>query len=527
VNGAHRERIAVIGGGIGGLALALALAEDPVDVVLFERDPPPPEMDPLDAFDRWERKGVPQFRHSHIFLGRLHALLAARHPEFLAELREAGVGARRIEDLVAAHHVASYRAQGDTAELCELLSRRATFEYVLRRHVERLPNVRFAVARVTGLIAEQKPEGLLVRGVRLDDGSEYRAEVTVDASGVRSRVPHWLTQMGGSVQTEVSGADFFYFSRHYVLREGEVMPTGARISLGDVRAVVFVAERRHFSIALSFAASERRLAEIAKQPDGFDFVCRQMAVLRPWLECSTPASKVIGAGSLYNTWSYWVRNGRVGARGLFAIGDALLRTNPVYGQGTSLAFIEAHQLAEALRATSDGDERARTYAKSVWRTLRPHFDCALRGDALVSALGTQRRAGRISWKNRIMDFGFRQVWQPAFDESKLVKREWLRLIQMRRLSHPLIGVMVVLRCVWLWLLRTISRRRARVLEPELTIAVIAKRYDAATNTADGPHDSGVRTQGGLVYPETTSARGRRESGPTHGSRSHHGNLRGV
>ena len=459
------------------MALALALAKDPVDIVLFERDPPPPELDPLDAFDRWERNGVPQFRHSHIFLGRLHALLAAEHPEFLAELHEAGVGAARIEDLVAPRHIDSFRARSDPIELCQLLARRATFEYVLRRHVERLPNVRIAVARVTGLISEQEPAGVVVRGVRLQDGSEHRADVTVDASGTRSKVSLWLAEQGSSVETEVSGADFFYFSRHYLLRKGEVMPAGSRTGVGDMRVVVFVAEERRFSIAISFASSERRMAEIAKQPEGFDFVCRQVAVLRPWLERSMPATKVLGAGSLYNSWSYWVRGGRARARGLFAIGDALLRTNPVYGQGTSLAFLEAHLLAEALRSTADPGKRAKLYAKSVWRTLRPHFAYALRGDAVVSALGAQLRAGRIGWKSRITDFAFRHVWQPAFAESKLVEREWLRLIQMRKISHPLVGVIVIFRCLWLWLLRTLSRRKVQVLESELTIPEIVRRYE--------------------------------------------------
>jgi len=85
------ERVAIIGGGIGGLATALALKRTGCEVVIIERDAEPPNIAPDAAFDEWARPGVPQFKHAHILLSRLHTLLRDHHPELLAELRKAGL----------------------------------------------------------------------------------------------------------------------------------------------------------------------------------------------------------------------------------------------------------------------------------------------------------------------------------------------------------------------------------------------------------------------------------------------------
>jgi 2-polyprenyl-6-methoxyphenol hydroxylase-like FAD-dependent oxidoreductase len=67
--------VLIVGGGICGLGTALLLARDGHDVTLFERDDEPAPESPTDAWDRWERRGVAQFRQPHNFMPGLRLLL--------------------------------------------------------------------------------------------------------------------------------------------------------------------------------------------------------------------------------------------------------------------------------------------------------------------------------------------------------------------------------------------------------------------------------------------------------------------
>src|SRR5262245_6731224 len=87
-----------MGGGIAGLSIALALRGSPAQVVIVERDPEPPEIDPAQAFELWKRPGVFQFRHPHVFLGRLHRMLSERYPELLEQLKQAGFWALPVSE---------------------------------------------------------------------------------------------------------------------------------------------------------------------------------------------------------------------------------------------------------------------------------------------------------------------------------------------------------------------------------------------------------------------------------------------
>src|SRR5260221_5792677 len=69
------ERVAIIGGGIGGLATSLPLKHSPRENVIIERDPEPPDIAPQAAFDLLQQPRVPPFldppivprlAHSHL-----------------------------------------------------------------------------------------------------------------------------------------------------------------------------------------------------------------------------------------------------------------------------------------------------------------------------------------------------------------------------------------------------------------------------------------------------------------------------
>jgi 2-polyprenyl-6-methoxyphenol hydroxylase-like FAD-dependent oxidoreductase len=119
-------KFVVAGGGVAGLAAALALARAGHHVVVLERDLVDPGGSPSDAFDL-ERGGIPHYFQPHAFLPRGRRLLEDWAPDVLDALVEAGADP---QDLAA--KLRGPREPGDE-ELVYLWVRRPVIEWALRR----------------------------------------------------------------------------------------------------------------------------------------------------------------------------------------------------------------------------------------------------------------------------------------------------------------------------------------------------------------------------------------------------------
>jgi flavin-dependent dehydrogenase len=64
----------------------------------------------------------------------------------------------------------------------------------------------------------------------------------------------------------------------------------------------------------------------------------------------------------------------------FAIGDAAVRTNPLYGRGCSAGIVHAYLLREVLDGTPDPSQRAQEFEAKTRKTLRPFYDSMIRQD---------------------------------------------------------------------------------------------------------------------------------------------------
>jgi len=58
----------------------------------------------------------------------------------------------------------------------------------------------------------------------------------------------------------------------------------------------------------------------------------------------------------------------------FAVGDCLVRTNPLYGRGCSLAAVQAYMVRDALAEASGPAERLLAYHRRVRGELRPYYE---------------------------------------------------------------------------------------------------------------------------------------------------------
>ena len=398
-------RALVIGGGVAGLAAALALARQGDEVEVLEKDATPLPDDPVTAFERWDRRGAPQVRHSHAFLARLRNLLRDRFPDVLEALLANGAYEIRVTEALPPGITDRAPRPGDE-ELALLGCRRITFEWVLRRIVEATPGVTWHVgAEVVCLVAEAGAAGAppRVSGVRVarpGGGSEtLHADRVVDASGRRSRVREWLAAIGaGEVAQEDEVSGIFYSSRFYRLLPGQTEPPregpiGA--DLGYMKYAIFPGDAGIFSVTLAASPDDTPLRAVLR-PGPFEAAAAAIPAIGRWIDRarSEPVSDVYGMAKLRNRLRRFVEDGRPRALGLFVIGDASVCTNPLYGRGCSLAFVHAVLLADALRA-HPGDPLAQALAldDATRREIEPWYRSALAQDREAREVAEAQRRG--------------------------------------------------------------------------------------------------------------------------------------
>ena len=118
------------------------------------------------------------------------------------------------------------------------------------------------------------------------------------------------------------------------------------------------------------------LRQAVMHPETFDAICALLPGVARWTspERAEPISKVFGMGDLRSRWREFVAGDQRATLGFFAIGDSLIRTNPLYGRGCSFAAIEAFILRGVLEQSDDPATRARLYDLRVKAELTPYFD---------------------------------------------------------------------------------------------------------------------------------------------------------
>lgn len=471
----NAETVLVVGGGMAGLSLALALEGSGKQVVIIERDAAPPELAPHEAFEGWKRPGVSQFRYPHVFVGRLQALVRTRYPKLFEELKEAGFRISAFSEGLPPAMRDGYVAQPDDLMMVSLCGRRATFEYVLRRHVGRMPHVRFEHGAVAqGLLSEREAGGLRIVGVeikRADAREELRGDVIVDAAGRYSVVRGWLEALGGKIELSQEPSDFVYFCRHFRLRAGEVEPDRHDVTadLDFLKYAIFYGEHGHFAIAFGCAEHELDLVERLRRAESFDRLCNEVPALAHWVSRAEPVTKVLGAGKIENRRARIARSPRV--RGMFLIGDAGFVANPIYGRGCAAAFVQSHLLAQALVSESDPMRRAAKFEAALQADLQPYHRASAVADQLFHSRANRARGQRGNVVQRFQMYGYEKMVVPAVLSDMAVTREILNVMSMGKPAGPMRALRFFLRVLRAWirlpknaLLLPPGPRRADLLE---------------------------------------------------------------
>ena len=468
------EHVLVAGAGITGLGVALALGGSGRRVTLIDRDPAPPEMSLEEAFAKWERRGATQLRHSHAFIGRLNKLIRERHPALMEDLLAAGARRFAYEDAIPPPLKPHHMHEAGDEDLSLLFSRRTTLELVLRNHVQRLDGVEFICdAGVRGLLTRRDGNGRIVadglEGERSGAIEQMPADIVVDASGRNTNFPDWLRAAGCNIREEESPCGILYFTRHYKLREGQDEPprdgTPGGGDLGYIKFGVFAADNRHFSITLAIPEIEAGLRTAIMKPEVFEAICRELPGCARWTaaERAEPAGPVYAMGNLVNLWRHYLNDGEPQLLGFFALGDAAIRTNPLYGRGCSSGMVQAHLLRDALDASGDAAERAKIVARGTWDEIRPYYESMVKQDlmAIRRAQNERNPDYRPRLKARIMKSFAEDAITPASRGDPKVARALSAVFHM--VGHPtawLKSPSIVARLLVIWALpRSIKRTR--------------------------------------------------------------------
>jgi 2-polyprenyl-6-methoxyphenol hydroxylase-like FAD-dependent oxidoreductase len=431
------KRAIVIGASMSGLLAARVLADYYDEVTVLERD----SLGNADA----PRKGVPQGRHAHGLLARGREVLEQLFPGLTEEVVAQGAVACDLANEVLWFNYGCYLDTQPMGMRALGISRPALEGHVRRRLLQHA-NVRLqdeseavepvfdrAEGRVTG-IRVRRPNGA-------EDGDALSADLIVDAGGRGARTPAWLEALGYDKPPEERIPVNITYMTRYFRRRPEQLHGKACAIMGachpDWRFGALIAqEGDRWVVSLGGYLGDQSPADEA------GFIAFARSLQKPEIFDVIKDAEPLSPLTSYRFDANLRRRYEALSRfpdGFVVVGDALCSFNPAYGQGMSVACVEALALRDCLEAGAAG--LARRFFRSAGRLIDIPWQIAVGAD-----LQHPRVQGERTTKVRFINWYIAKFYQAAQRDPVLTAR-FLEVANLMRQPPSLLDPRMAVR-VW-------------------------------------------------------------------------------
>lgn len=341
-----QEKALVIGAGIAGLLAARVLSDHFAEVMVVEKDELPEKPS--------TRPGTPQDFHPHRVLPRGDLIMNRLFPGYIDDLLN--LGACNVQNSKMTRFTAYGKLELVSSQK-NASSSRALLEWTIRQRVQKIPNIRFVTKQVvTGLLASEDHRQVV--GVRLHARKERNKERTVaahlvvDTCGRQSKLNKWLEALGYAVpEPERLKVRFGYSTRHYRV-PADLTEKLSASSEGDPAnnkgAVGLLYIEDNIAQALLFRAGGKQYPPTAPEEYEKELYSLSTPMLKELIKELEPIGAPRGFRAEESTRQHYEQMENWPS-GLLVLGDAFCNFDPIYGQGMTVAAIEAEMLDISLQ----------------------------------------------------------------------------------------------------------------------------------------------------------------------------------
>ncbi len=435
---AGRQRVSIIGASMAGLLAARVLSDYYKHVTIIEKDKLPVTNE--------NRKGVPQGKHTHVLLERGREVMEKYLPGLTEEL--INLGAVRIKDVsseVAWYHSGGFHKHGNS-DLTGLGVSRPTLENSVRNRVFLISNIEVIDDRsVKGLSFsddKKRVNGLYYGKVPDDKPGEFiQSDLVVDTTGRGSRSPSWLVQAGyDQPQTEEVKIRMGYVTCYYPRKPEDMPGTNAVIFLADPpskRMGILLAQDGHrWVVTIGGYLGDHAPLDY---PGFLDSVKNLPSkVVYNVIKNKTPLTEPVSYNFLSNLRHRYEKLSHF-PEGYLVFGDAICSFNPIYGQGMTVAAMEAEALDRSI--SENGNNLAADFFNSASKIVDLSWNTAVGGD-----LSYPEVEGKRTIMTRFLNWYIKKLHTAAHYDAD-VSVAFLKVINMVASPPSLLAPRIMLRII--------------------------------------------------------------------------------